>query len=337
MTKERDNYFDLLKGIAILGVVSIHLLGSSSLFQGENYHGWSIGLIRQFVCCSVPVFMFLAGYFSGGGGIYNRAKRLLIPYLFWTFIEVAIFRPVDFCNPFQFVMRDVLFGYGVGIGYFVIVLLQLALLSPQLKKSMRVRPRSTLAGVVALNLVGIGIYYALAIRGVPVFGLCIPAPIPAIFFPVWILPYALGIWCRQTQGLLVYPIRKVISIGTVSFVAMIIEAFYWRDGFIEISQLRLSSFVFSLCACLVMACTHIDVGRKNVLVVLGRGSYFIYFTHMKSFILFYELKKFGCWFDGMSIIVYLVDMAAIVLMYFAIIYWTEGKVPLAIRKIIGVS
>ena len=129
----------------------------------------------------------------------------------------------------------------------------------------------------------------------------------------------------------------MLALGSLLFVGMIVEAAYWRDGYIEIGQLRIVSFLFSLCVCLMLVKMNFSVGHWNVLAVLGRGSFFIYFTHMKFFILFFELKKYGFWFCRMSLLAYVTDIAVIALFYYAMIYVLERTLPAEISKNLGVS
>lgn len=84
---QRNDYLDCLKGLAAFFVVLHHLL---AYYKG---YGWLFMVVRYL---HMPVFFFVSGYFSyhsihkrnAKEYISGRIKRLLIPYVMWTFIAV---------------------------------------------------------------------------------------------------------------------------------------------------------------------------------------------------------------------------------------------------------
>jgi len=129
---ERNASADILKVIAIYGVVFIH--GAKLLAPNEYIETLMTQLFRY----CVPVFIILWAYFFersllSGKVLYEYSKSrfisLFIPYLFWSI--VYFFIVVDFN---EFAWRDMITGYWSGYGwpgqYFFIILFQLILLFP---------------------------------------------------------------------------------------------------------------------------------------------------------------------------------------------------------------
>lgn len=90
MSQARDNYWSMLKGIAILAVLMIHI----PLTSDTN----SILATRQIINFPVAVFLFLSGFFVKiGDRRKDSIKRLLIPYIIWSglwCIAVSIAPPI---------------------------------------------------------------------------------------------------------------------------------------------------------------------------------------------------------------------------------------------------
>ena len=60
MITSRNDYFDFLKGIAILMVIGIH-----SFYGGgfNSFHEYFNTSIRQVLNCAVPIFIACSGFF----------------------------------------------------------------------------------------------------------------------------------------------------------------------------------------------------------------------------------------------------------------------------------
>ena len=93
MQKERDSSFDAFRGLATIAVVSIHA-AYLVLIDDENQF---LTAYSQLLFFAVPVFIFISGYWSaqkptGSLADYKtfltkRLIRVLIPYLFWSFVS----------------------------------------------------------------------------------------------------------------------------------------------------------------------------------------------------------------------------------------------------------
>lgn len=138
MAKKRLYGVDLLKSIAIFGVIFIHSINN-------NNNNIILEYISSLFRFCVPIFIIYFAYFFNNSlnkcsnkyeyfnFIKNRFLLLLIPYSFFTILYFILL--TDF-STFQF--KSLITGYWSGYGwpgqYFFIILFQLILIFPILKK-----------------------------------------------------------------------------------------------------------------------------------------------------------------------------------------------------------
>ena len=89
----RNTYFDVLRGAAIIGVVGIHTIPSA--IDYNSLIGFLMVALRQFIGCSVPLFVAISGYFLGRKKIGNWSTYfhflkdslwiIYFPMLIWSF------------------------------------------------------------------------------------------------------------------------------------------------------------------------------------------------------------------------------------------------------------
>lgn len=137
----RNQYWDTWKGAAIVAVVAIHACGSAVAFPDGSANQTFGVVLRQFINFPVAMFVLLSGMFAQQGRkdvsyattVRSRAARLLVPYLFWAAIYMAAKAAVG-----KLVVADIpemmVTGTVTLVGYYVIVMLQLAILSPMLER-----------------------------------------------------------------------------------------------------------------------------------------------------------------------------------------------------------
>ncbi|AWM40293.1 Acyltransferase family protein [Gemmata obscuriglobus] len=130
MQKNRDGRSDELKAVAIVAVVCIHA-------------GLPYADILRFC---VPVFLSIWAYHYEQGlsrrqdrtwtYAQQRFVRLLIPYLFWTAVYIPLFHTSSEWRsvPPNVIVNGWLGGYGWSGQYFFIILFQLTLLFPLLRR-----------------------------------------------------------------------------------------------------------------------------------------------------------------------------------------------------------
>ena len=69
--KERESWFDFLRGVAVLMVIAIHTFAATS--QKEEMVGDALIVSRQMLNCAVPLFLAISGYF-----LAKKARRAVV-------------------------------------------------------------------------------------------------------------------------------------------------------------------------------------------------------------------------------------------------------------------
>lgn len=288
----RSTYWDCIKGLAIIAVVVIHACGSSFTEFPAGSFNWIFGItLRQIINFAVPVFFVLSGLFShprkGVSArlfVFNRFVRILPPYIIWTLISILLNKPSDLLNPIS-LMKDFVLGWGIGIGYFVIVLLQFVVLTPLIWKIKKVYAHIVIMTI--LSILGLSATYALRIffasRSFSSF------PYNVILFLFWYPFFHLGVFVsmfRKEMDVWLNKIRKFIpGLLLLLFLLSLVEGFFWASrGFASIgaSQVKASSFLLSVVLFLaVLSFKQVfSLVNKAVIAWLGRASFLIYLSHL---------------------------------------------------------
>ena len=76
MDKEKNSYWQEVRGICIIAVVAIHILAEYQLRCKNIRLEWV--LFRQLVNFAVPTFIFIAGYFTNISKVNDSIGRLLL-------------------------------------------------------------------------------------------------------------------------------------------------------------------------------------------------------------------------------------------------------------------
>lgn len=295
----RNNYWDAWKGIAILAVVFIHASGSTSTFEKDSFN-WSFGLVfRQFIDYAVPLFFAIAGYFSlakektSALDYYKkRLLKILPPYLIWTLVYILLKTPLSPPTAEE-VVRGIFLGTGIGIGYFVVVLVQYVILTPALHR-LNSKP-AHLAIILIISSVGACFtYYYTALRPEQPFG---TFPLNGILFFVWYPFYHAGLYIRKFQcEKYITEKRNLIKIAlAAALLISISEGFFWganENYNFGVSQLKLSSFIFSFLvfiSAISISPQKTFLHKKSLLTWLGVNSYAVYLIHMLPIIIFSKI------------------------------------------------
>ncbi|PKH70108.1 hypothetical protein CXF96_08435 [Stenotrophomonas sp. Betaine-02u-21] len=287
----RSLYWDCWKGIAIIAVVIIHACASFSDFPPISANGISGLIIRQVVNFAVPLFFALSGYFAGnlaaGSPIdyyVKRIGRVFWPYAVWTIAYLCI-RALDEQVSILTVVKGFIFGTGIGIGYFVVVLLQFILLTPILLAIKT--PSRHLGTMLTIMLMGLSFTY------------CFPAlqpdhpissfPFYALPFFVWYPFYHLGLFISRykSEGEIQEIPAHVIWIAlAITAIFAFLESLYWLldgGGKFATSQLKASNFLYAIAlfvAAIRFERSNSMLHRSRALAWLGANSFAIYLIHM---------------------------------------------------------
>jgi surface polysaccharide O-acyltransferase-like enzyme len=219
---QRSLTADALKAVSIFAVVFIH--GAFLLPTSTSYLQWLSPPLR--FC--VPVFIFFWAYFSeisivkhGNpyGYLATRFKRLMIPFIFWSilyFIIIADFSKLTFTTAVTMHWS----GYGWSGQYYFIILFQLIILFPIIRRISCYISNFTVAFLIISVLFFITIAYS------PLFNVSLIGKLGDRIFIYW-LPYTvLGIIYAGKKE--VPSLSVPLAIGLISPIFIVIECHYSR-------------------------------------------------------------------------------------------------------------
>lgn len=188
MTKERIQYFDILKGIAIFLVVMGHVL---TMCIREIDNAFLFKLIERI---HMPVFFFIAGYFSYKDNfvlpnIGKRALQLLVPFAVVSLLWILYFPHSGLQSPLNASVRGLLFSeYKLGYWFTptlfsVIVLYSLCI---PLYRSIRNDILKIIISVVIVILIRLILAWSSSKSGIKLSELFMIGPITS-YFPVFVI------------------------------------------------------------------------------------------------------------------------------------------------------
>lgn len=144
-SKERNVGIDLLRILAMLFVVILHILAQGGVMSmasdTSHLHYYSLKFIQTLGCCAVPVYAIISGYV----GVGRRCK----PSNLINLVVTALFYTITFSVIFYFLKPEV-----VGVGgmikamipdyWYLLCYFGLFLFMPLLNKVLETLPRTTL-------------------------------------------------------------------------------------------------------------------------------------------------------------------------------------------------
>lgn len=342
MTKiKRDDYFDQLRGIAIIALVAIHI---SSVIVDRNFaHTFNFSFLfiyRQLLNFVIPLFLFVSGYFMAikdvstikkyQSFILKQAKKILVPYAIFT----SIFILIDYYSGENITLKSVtlnfLTGNVISPYFFIILIFQYYLLLPILQKI------NNLKGLIISIIINILYFVALYIYRINLTQ-DIPNLYYALIFPAWLFFYQYGLYSGK-YGL---PKKSTIWLWLLplSIILILIESLFWLKEkhlvSFAISQLRVSSFIYSFI--LINILVSYRFFNIKFLSKIGLVSFGIYLTHM--FLLIYlvlPLTTKILIYDIQPLYQIIILFLIILINYFAI-YIVQKILPKKINQLIGFS
>ena len=277
MVKERDWYFDFLRGVAIAMVVAIHTYVAVDAING-------IVLIRQSLNCAVPLFLAISGYFIGKKDLSSfesykaflkkQLPRVYVPMLLWS----IPFLLIDYRHSgFHLGMLTAFIG-GCSVFYFIILIIEFYILTPviqriSLSKSLIISSLMTLGGIIIF-------VYLMHVKryNIPIYLNGTPFVLWLVFYVLgvkfhngisfrwWFLPLALFfLLCSLGETYFYSTIGKVahgIKISShfySAFVILIVLSKEFREKFVRIFE---------------------SIKIIHGISWLGRQSFFVYLSHM---------------------------------------------------------
>lgn len=280
----KSSWWQFIRAVCIIAVIMIHCPNAIGL-QHNNLQFQLYFFLRSTINFPVAIFLFMAGYFTNIEKcsnnmkcyIINRGGHLLIPYLVWSIVYLCVSMAYGEKVTLLTALSRLVRGAAAGHLYYMVVLLQLTLITPLLLKGKKKISRLLwILTPVAL----IPVYYAAITTG------RIPWYLDTIF-PLWFGFYWLGIQIRSAN-----PKTKqfLLRIGTLpcllsAFVINLAESailLYQRiTPSLYLSQNRIGGFIYAL----VLIGVFYRMSNKKVRCIsrnlkwTGDNSYAVYFSH----------------------------------------------------------
>lgn len=284
----RIEYFDILRGLAIIMVVLIH----STNYYSIEPEGNAIGMIiwRNALCFAVPLFITLSGYllatkdFSKDGSysafLKRQIPRVLIPYLIWGLVYslIAIWAGSSLS---AVIIKFLTFQASVPL-YFIGVIIQLYYLLPIVQKLANTRGL-IITGTMSL-LFCLGVYLMRYHYGmtIPVFAFA------GTFIP-WMFFNVLGVYFGQGKRITKKTVYLLL-LSIFSFVVLMADSNFefmrFKDYKSATSTIRVTSLIF--CFFIIswlFSLKSADIKNRFVSYI-GVISSGIYFSHMIFLTLF---------------------------------------------------
>lgn len=334
----RDQYFQFIRGLAIIAVVLIHATGTAYGFLDNGYWSWNYYvslMFRQVLNFAVATFVFVSGYFAVKATsstendlIYKKLKRILLPYLFWSLVAFVVFQTFARSS-----VRGLLYqfftGQAVSIYYYIILLAQLIVLTRLLQRLQKSRMASCIIWMLSpLSLCFL--YYFQLVRGTT-----IEFSLYALPFPIWIGFYYYGMYLGK-NGLpdFIKIHKNIFALGYVLFLLSSMFEATWIFGVfgnltLAISQIKFSSFLASFFFINFLLSVRDVQPIPWMIGRIGDYSFGIYLIHMFILPKIQELLTFFPVLFNIQPIFWLISAALTIAICVVII--------LASRKVIGTT
>lgn len=293
----RVEYYDFLRGVAIIMVVGIHTFASSSL---DSIYGFISMLVREVLNCAVPIFLAISGFFCGKKLLCDQNAK----FAFWKKQIPKIYIPALIWSVPYFVLNiignDGVFGIGeqilalftcsYSIYYFIALIIQYYLLLPVLQKHGSVMmPISVILSFVSI----ISITYITEIKGVE-----LPVILYAGPFTTWFVFFMSGVYLSTRTA--TYTIKHAIFLIIMGLMLECVET-YWLNTYHGGGYgIKFSAFLYSIGIVLLILSPKLKEAYKtniitSMIAYLGKISFGIYLIHYFTIKVFDILLPIKSW------------------------------------------
>jgi peptidoglycan/LPS O-acetylase OafA/YrhL len=334
--------FDLLRSLAIIGVIIIHITAPLEMYAHNGpfmYYLFAIIHLAQRFC--VPAFLIISGFFLTYKNdneqkptlvLKRRLLRIIPPYLFWSlffyFLDVTLGK-----RPFNvnLLLQNLLMGSAVGAYYFVVLIIQFYVLWWLLTKFKILNYKKLLLiSLIVQVIVTAYLYFCLfSIQYFPAINLMYRLILP------WSFYFVLGLFLGNNYEMTKRVIQKqrwvLIIITAVSLLLSVIE-FNLIDGSnllnninnpknftgeqleTAISYWRISSQVYSVAFFLLIIGWYdtkfIKFGLTNLLKKFSEYSFAIYLIHQPIIwkVIFRVFKLLGTGSLASFLVIFALDL-----------------------------
>lgn len=279
---ERVSYFDVLRGLAIVGVVATHA-SSVGAFRIDTLDFYINIFWRNIWNFCVPLFICISGYFLAKktfleindykSFVQKQIPRVYSPMLFWSFVWflLAIAKNASINSEF---LKLLTFQSSTPY-YFIALIIQYYLLLPVLKRY------ANFQGLVCSVVISIGstliIFYVRYYAAID-----LPLIIYGGNFLTWIMFFLLGLYIGAGNNIKIS--NAILLINIVFFYLLSCFETYWLVELFNkpkdaVTAIKFSSFIYSF-SLIIYLFQNKDILYSKVLKKLGVNSFGIYLIHM---------------------------------------------------------
>lgn len=280
ISQKRDDYFDILRAVAIIFVIFIHI-------DSSNEFSPFLSVWRIIISCAVPLFLAISGYFMAKKNVNNLSdyKAFLkkqiprvyipcfifsIPYYYWE-VKSSGFKIAELFN---------LLFCGYSVYYFVLLIIIMYLLFPVLQKMSK----STMGVLLSIfiSIVFMVLWTAIITSNT---SHQFPMIAGAINFPMWIMFFVIGLYYGNGNKVNIST-TVLILIISATILSAFIETGYMtqKTGFLIASQQKATNFIYSLFLIILFFNLHRKYSFNSLVgkfsSYIGRISFGIYLIHM---------------------------------------------------------
>ena len=283
----RDIFIQKIRGICIIAVIMIHL--PEGIIENGTFHYWLS--FRQIINFPVAIFIFLSGYFYAlkenhqhewSGDLKKRLSRLVPSYLIWTVLYLLL--QVVIGNKFTNggLIMAFLTGNAAPPLYYLIVLMQLAILTPFVITI--IKRKNKFGHYLCLSITPAWFILLYAYNFITYKQL----PLYHVVFPSWFIFYYWGLTAKKSsnneiqirpQGILLLVLLLLSALFVSLFESNMIYHYTGLNGFAS-SQITVSSFVYAAIVIKLLFSIKPTIDRPSLLSKFGDYSFGIFFIHM---------------------------------------------------------
>lgn len=281
---QRINYFDALRGLAIIAVVGIHSSGSGLDQNGGNLNFIFTVLWRNSLNFAVPMFLAISGYFLGGKEIGNFAAhanflrkqlpRVYVPFLFWSIVWLCL-SVIILKKPIGRELLKLGIFQSSGHYYFIALIMQLYILLPLLEK---IPPKIGLMSSFTISNVMVLLIYFLRYHT----QVDLPLIVYGGNFLTWIVFFFLGLNFKRLKSEIRIANKYLLVIMAMMYLGACFESFFLIEQFQQpkdaVTAVKVCSFLLSFVS-IIFFFNNLDLIKSHLLVSLGRMSFGIYLIH----------------------------------------------------------
>lgn len=281
---KRIEYFDVLRALAIFGVVAIHSSSSGLQFSEESINFNFTVLWRNVWNFAVPMFLAISGFFLakktiGSPGEYvdflkKQIPRVYVPLLIWSLAWLGFAVLIQNNSVAHELIKLVLFQSS-GPYYFIALIIQYYLLLPVLKKLANIKG---LAFSILISMVmSCAIFYLRYYTEIS-----LPLILYAGNFATWQMFFVLGLYLGSSEGIKI-PNKYLLALALTFYALSCIESYVLIALFHQagdaVTAVKASSFMYSFFLIILLFENH-DLIKSKLLKKIGVMSFGIYLTHM---------------------------------------------------------